>query len=188
MKKIYKDFVFIYLFASFFADATTFCFLVFCLLMFLFFNSTLIIFWFLLNCAATRLITWSQYCICCLQCNNLKSLHCLNWSWTWKVLIFFCLIFSEELFADFRPQSIKGRITSIKRITCIFFYLFFSLSLSRISKIVFKNFGNCHPQLNIVVAFLVNNKYENILPTPTFANSPCSNCLCHTGNAFHNIC
>ena len=37
----------------------------------------------------------------------------------------------------------------------------------------FDIFGNCHNQLNFAVIFRVNEgKYQNILPTPIFANSP----------------
>ena len=39
---------------------------------------------------------------------------------------------------------------------------------------VFKIIGNCRRQLSFDVVFPVNDsKYQNILPTPTFANSLC---------------
>ena len=60
--------------------------------------------------------------------------------WTWSILIFSCLVFTEDLFINFRAWS---------------------------TNIVFKIFGNCNPQTNFADVLWVNeNKCQNILPTP----------------------
>ena len=90
-------------------------------LVFPFFNSILIVSWFLFKCALTWWIKWRQYCYCLLQ-DGFEQLSVVvrEKRLTWKVLIFFHIVFTNKFFAYFWTWTLKGNYASFKRIICVF--------------------------------------------------------------------
>lgn len=80
----------------------------------------------------------------------------------------------EQVLVDFRPWYVKRGYTSSKRIILVFILTFYASPLHWYWILCFSHLWKLPSPVEFCCHILINKgKYQNILPMPVFANSPC---------------